>query len=57
MGFLDHLDELRTRLIRSCVAVAGGMLIALILTKLGEGFAFYLDVAFIGGLILAAPFV
>ena len=29
----------------------------IILTKLGEGFAFYLDVAFIGGIILAAPFV
>jgi sec-independent protein translocase protein TatC len=25
MGFLEHLDELRTRLIRSCVAVAAGM--------------------------------
>ena len=81
MGFLDHLDELRTRLIRSCVAIAAGMLVAfafvdrigdfilaptlkalpagdaIILTKLGEGFAFYLDVAFISGLILAAPFV
>jgi sec-independent protein translocase protein TatC len=81
MGFLDHLDELRTRLIRSCIAIAAGMLVAfafvdrigdfvlaptikalppgdpIILTKLGEGFAFYLDVAFIGGVILAAPFV
>lgn len=81
MGFLDHLDELRTRLIRSCVAIGAGMLVAfafvdrigdfvlaptikalppgdpIILTKLGEGFAFYLDVAFIGGVILAAPFV
>jgi sec-independent protein translocase protein TatC len=81
MGFLDHLDELRTRLIRSCLAVAAGMCAAfffvdrignfilaptlktlppgdlLILTKPGEGFAFYLDVALIGGLILASPFV
>jgi sec-independent protein translocase protein TatC len=80
MGFLDHLDELRKRLIRSCLAIAGGMLIAfafverlgdfvlrptlkalpdgvLILTKPGEGFSFYLDVALIGGVILAAPFV
>ncbi len=30
MGFLEHLDELRTRLIRSCVAVAAGMTIALL---------------------------
>ncbi len=30
---------------------------ALIFTKPGEGFAFYLDVSFIGGVILAAPFV
>jgi len=28
MGFLDHLDELRTRLIRCCVAVTLGMLYA-----------------------------
>jgi sec-independent protein translocase protein TatC len=81
MGFLEHLDELRTRIIRSCLAVAAGMLVAfffhdrlgdfvlaptlatlpagdaLIVTKPGEGFAFYLDIAFIGGIVLAAPFV
>ena len=28
MGFLDHLDELRKRLIRSCIAIAVGMLLA-----------------------------
>jgi sec-independent protein translocase protein TatC len=28
MGFLEHLDELRARLIRSCVAVAVGMVVA-----------------------------
>ena len=28
MGFLDHLDELRTRIIRSCLAIGGGMLVA-----------------------------
>jgi sec-independent protein translocase protein TatC len=81
MGFLEHLDELRTRIIRSCIAIACGMLVAfffydrigdfilapalktlppgdaLIVTKPGEGFAFYLDIAFIGGIVLAAPFV
>src|SRR5205809_8142073 len=81
MGFLEHLDELRTRIIRSCIAIAAGMLVAfffydrlgdfilaptlatlpagdaLIFTKPGEGFAFYLDIAFIGGIVLAAPFV
>jgi len=81
MGFLDHLDELRTRLIRSCIAVGFGMLVAflfidrladfvlaptraalppgtdLIGTRLGEGFSFYFDVALIGGVIIAAPFV
>jgi sec-independent protein translocase protein TatC len=81
MGFLDHLEELRTRLIRSAIAIGAGMCISfafvdrigdfllepaikalppgdpIILTKLGEGFAFYLDVAFISGFILAAPFV
>jgi sec-independent protein translocase protein TatC len=81
MGFLEHLDELRTRLIYSCIAVAAGMGVAflfvdriadfilapairmlppgtsLIMTRPGEGFAFYLDVALIVGVVLAAPFV
>ena len=81
MGFLEHLDELRMRLIRSCVALAAGMIVAfacvgrladfvlaptlralppgssLIYTKPGEGFSFYLDIAFIGGVVLAAPYV
>ena len=81
MGFLDHLEELRKRLIRSCVAIGAGMLVAfffvdrigdfilaptlkalppgdaLIFTRPGEGFAFYLDVSFIGGILLSAPFV
>ena len=81
MGFLDHLDELRTRIIRSCIAIGVGMLVAfifaeriadvvlaptlrmlppgttLIYTRPGEGFSFYLDVALIGGVVLAMPFV
>jgi sec-independent protein translocase protein TatC len=81
MGFLEHLDELRKRIIRSCLAIGAGMLVAfffvdrigdfilaptlrtlpagdaLIITKPGEGFAFYLDIALIGGLVLSAPFV
>src|SRR5712691_1855987 len=81
MGFLEHLDELRKRIIRSCIAIAAGILVAfffadrlsdftlaptlktlppgdaLIYTKPGEGFAFYLDIALIGGIVLAAPFV
>ena len=81
MGFLDHLDELRTRIIRSCLAVGAGMVVAfafvdriadfvlaptlrmlppgttLIYTKPGEGFSFYLDVALIGGVVLAMPLV
>lgn len=81
MGFLDHLDELRTRLIRALVAIAGGMAITFyfvdrvisfilapaqralpdgttfVFTRPGEGLAFHLDVAMLGGAILAAPFV
>jgi len=81
MGFLEHLDELRTRIIRSCAAIGVGMLIAfffhdrisnfileptmralppgsqLIFIRPGEAFSFYLDVALIGGLVLAAPLV
>jgi sec-independent protein translocase protein TatC len=81
MGFLEHLDELRTRLIRSCIALGAGMLVAfgfaswigdfvlgpaigslpldaaLVTMKPTEGFAFYFDVALIGGVILSAPYV
>ena len=36
MGFFEHLDELRTRIIRCCLAIAGGMLVAfLFLDPLG----------------------
>jgi sec-independent protein translocase protein TatC len=81
MGFLDHLEELRRRLIRSCLAIGAGMAAAfafrdriativleptlnalprgtsLVATRVGETFAFYLDIALIGGVILAAPYV
>ena len=81
MGFLEHLDELRTRIIRSCLAIGGGMLVAfvfhdrlaeivlapilgslppgssLVFIRPGEGFSFYLNVSFIAGTLLAAPFV
>src|SRR5438132_9629220 len=81
MGFLEHLDELRTRIIRSCIAIAAGMAVAfffvdriadfvlaptiralpdgatLVFLRPGEGFSFDLDIALIGGLIIAAPFV
>lgn len=30
MGFLEHLDELRTRIIRACIAVGAGMLVAFV---------------------------
>jgi sec-independent protein translocase protein TatC len=30
MGFLDHLDELRMRLIRSCVAIGAGMAVSVL---------------------------
>ena len=80
-GFLEHLDELRQRLIRACIALAAGMLVAflfvnriadfvlaptlrtlppgtdLIATRPGETFSFYLNVALIGGVVIAAPFV
>ena len=81
MGFLDHLEELRARLIRACLAIGAGMVIAfafrdriaeivlkptlnalpkgttLVATRVGETFAFYLDIALIGGVIIAAPYV
>ena len=81
MGFLEHLDELRTRLIYSSIAAAAGMAVAflfvgriadfvlapvfrgmppdasLIMTRPGEGLSFYLDLALMGGVLLAAPLV
>src|SRR5262249_25015679 len=81
MGLLDHLEELRRRLIRCCLAVVVGMLVAftvierlvnfvlspsrrmlpegarLIYTQPGEAFGFYVQVALIAGVLLAAPFI
>ena len=81
MGFLEHLDELRRRLIRALLALVAGMGVAflfldriaefvlqptlralpagtrLMTTRPGEGIAFYFDLALIGGVVLAAPFI
>jgi sec-independent protein translocase protein TatC len=81
MSFLEHLDEIRSRLIRACLALGAGMAVAfmfvdgiaafvqesilrvlppgstLVFVKPGEAFAFYFDLALIGGVVLAAPFV
>ena len=81
MGFLEHLDELRRRIIACCIALAIGMFAAfffvdriadfvlepmfrvlpegttLIMTRPGEGLSFYLDLALLGGFILAAPVI
>ena len=82
MGFLEHLEELRTRLIRACIAIGVGMIVSFVLsekigeivlssvlgslppgtdyliyTRPGEGFAFYIDLSLMGGVVLAAPFV
>jgi len=81
MGFLEHLDELRTRIIRACIAIGVGMLVAfyyydrlatfvleptlralppgtaLVTIRPGEALSFYVDIALIGGCVLAAPFV
>jgi sec-independent protein translocase protein TatC len=81
MGFLEHLDELRKRIIRSCIAIGIGMAVAfifvdriaefvegpilrmlppgsaLVFIRPGEGLSFHLDLALIGGVVLAAPFV
>jgi sec-independent protein translocase protein TatC len=81
MGFIEHLEELRKRIIRSCIAIAAGMAIAfffvgpigdfvlaptyrmlppdsqLVFIRPGEMFSFDMSLAFIAGLVLAAPFV
>ena len=33
MGFLEHLDELRTRLIRACLAIGAGMVVSFALSR------------------------
>jgi len=81
MGFLEHLDELRSRIIRCAIALAAGMAVAfafveniadfvlrptfaalpagtnLIMTRPGVGLSFYLDLALLGGVIVAAPVI
>jgi sec-independent protein translocase protein TatC len=81
MGLLEHLEELRKRIIRACLAIGCGMAVAglfvyrigdfvlaptyrllppgsqLVFISPGEAFSFYLNIALIGGAVLAAPFV
>ena len=81
MGFIEHLEELRKRIIRSCIAIAAGMLVAfffvdrirdfvlaptyrmlppgadLVFIRPGEAFSFDMSLAFIAGLVIAAPLV
>lgn len=81
MSFLQHLEELRQRILHACWAIAVGMVIAfafieriadfvlaparrvlpegvdIIYTNPGESFGFYIEVAMLAGIILAAPAV
>ncbi|RPI57798.1 MAG: twin-arginine translocase subunit TatC [Acidobacteria bacterium] len=81
MSFLEHLDDLRKRIIYACVGIAAGMAIAfvfmerivvfvlepaqrvlppgteLIFSRPTEGIAVYVDIAFMAGLVLAAPVI
>jgi sec-independent protein translocase protein TatC len=81
MSFLDHLDELRKRILHACYAIGAGMIVAfffidriaafvlaparralppgvaLVYTRPGEGFGFYIEVAMLAGFVFAAPFV
>jgi sec-independent protein translocase protein TatC len=79
MSFLEHLDELRKRILHACYAIAAGMLVSfafieritdfvlaparrvlpagveIIYTNPGEGFGFYIEVAMLTGIVIAAP--
>jgi sec-independent protein translocase protein TatC len=81
MPFLEHLEELRRRIIRAVAAIGVGIAAAflfigrlsdfmlaparralppgvhLVFTQPGEAFGFDVDVALIGGIVLASPFV
>jgi sec-independent protein translocase protein TatC len=81
MSFLEHLDELRKRIIYSCLAIGVGVLVSfafiepvanfimapsrsvlppgarIIYTQPGEAFGYYIQVALIVGVVLAAPVV
>src|SRR5437763_16010574 len=81
MSFLEHLDELRKRIINACIAIGIGFVISfafverifnfifgptrevlppgvtLAYTRPSEAFSLYIQVALIGGILLAAPAV
>jgi len=81
MSFLEHLDELRKRLINACIAIGIGFLasfyfvdrlfnfifeptrrvlppgVMLAYTRPSEAFSLYIQIALIGGILLAAPVV
>jgi sec-independent protein translocase protein TatC len=69
MSFLEHLDELRRRLIASIIGVAVGCVFSFILldrwifpfimlaTEASEAFMLWIKVGFLSGLLFATPFV
>jgi len=81
MSFLEHLDELRKRIINACIAIGIGFVVSfafvdkifnfifaptrkilpagvtLAYTRPAEAFSLYIQVALIGGILLAAPVV
>jgi sec-independent protein translocase protein TatC len=81
MSFLEHLDELRKRIINACIAIGIGFIVSfafvdrifnfifaptrkvlppgvtLAYTRPSEAFSLYIQVALIGGILLAAPVV
>ena len=82
MSFLEHLDELRKRIISSCLAIGVAVLASfafyqriadfvlaptrrallpygakLTYYQPGEAFSFYVQIALISGVVLAAPFI
>jgi len=81
MSFLDHLEELRKRILYACYAIAAGMVVAFAFIERladfvleptrrvlppgveityyhpGEGFGFWIEVAMLAGIVMAAPVV
>ena len=81
MSFLEHLDDLRTRIVHSCIALVIGMVLSfafmdplvtfvlepthralppgteIIFSRPTENITVYFDIAFMAGLVLAAPMI
>src|SRR5215213_9580798 len=57
MSFLEHLEELRKRIINACLGIAVGIGLSFFYIQQTEAFSLYIQISLISGAALAAPWI